>query len=186
MKVSRLGKQRAERRLDQVMRPVFESHKNYRWWLFQETEPAEGYVLDEYIRWEPAYPQAPKTATRIPKREKLSRTALRKRLYRAHVPKSLWPELLANYAYRSLMQMAGEPTIRERHGYAIAKAVTRHVYVRLLVLDEYHAYAQPGLAGLAELFRQCRSVNAVSLTATQSLADFPEAAQKLQSLALPA
>jgi len=186
MKVSRLGKQRAERRLDQVMRPVFESHKNYRWWLFQETEPAEGYVLDEYIRWEPAYPQPEKTSRRIPKREKLSRTVLRKRLYQAHVPKSKWPELLANYADRSLWQMAGEPSVRERHGYAIAKAVTRHVYVRVLVMDEYHAYSQPALAGLAELFRQCRSVNAVRLTATQSLSDFPDAAKTLQTLFQPA
>jgi hypothetical protein len=186
MKVSRLGKQRAERRLDQVMRPVLESHKNYRWWLFQETEPAEGYVLDEYIRWEPAYPQPETTATRIPKRKSLSRTTLRKRLYRAHVAKSQWPELLASYAGRTLWQMAGESSIRERHGYTIAKAVTRHVYVGILVMDEYHAYAQSGMDGLAKLVRQCRSVNAVSLTATQSLSDFPDTAQTLQKLFQPA
>lgn len=170
MKVSRSSKMRALHRTDQVMRPVLESHRNYRWWLFQDTEPEDGYVLDEYIRWEPAYPQPEKPSTRKPKRERLSRTAMRKRLYRAHVPKALWAELLTKYAGRSTWRMAGEPSIRERWGYAIAKAITRHVHVRILVLDEFHTYTLPGVA---DLFRQCRSVNAVTITATQSLSEFP-------------
>ena len=159
------------------MRPILESDKEYRWWLFQETEPADGYFLNQYIRWEQAYPQPAATVTRKPKRSKLSRTALRKRLYRNHVPKPLWPELLKRYAGRSIFRSIDEPTIREQWGYAIDKAVTRHVNVIIMVCDEYHTYAQPGIANI---FREARRFNIATTLVTQSLADFAEPGKQIQ------
>lgn len=177
MKVSRASKRRAANRKDQVMRQVHETCKNYRWWLFQETEPAEGYVTDNYSYWVPAYPQVAQPSTRKPKHRRLSRRALRARLYRYNVPKARWPELLAQYAGRGLYEQPGEPSLKEKWGYSIAKAVGRHVYSMFLVLDEYAYYTPPGFAALASYGRK---FNTGTFTVTQELT--PEQAAAASSL----
>jgi hypothetical protein len=166
VKVSRASKRRAANRKDQVMRQVHETCRNYRWWLFQETEPADGYVTDNYSYWVQAYPQPAQPSTRKPKHKQLSRRALRARLYRYNVPKAQWPELLSQYAGRGLISMPGAPSLKEKWGYSIAKAVGCHVGSMFLVLDEFAYYAPPGLGALA---RFGRKFNMGTVTVTQEL-----------------
>lgn len=169
MKVSRSSKRRAATRTDQVMRQVHETSKNYRWWLFQEDEPAEGYIVDHYSYWVPAYEKPEKPWTRKSPHKQLSRRQLRDRLYRYNVPKALWPELLTTYAGRPRTVTVGEPTLKQKWGYSIAKAVGRHVGSRFVILDEFAYYALPGMPAIAEMARSCRKVNAAPLVATQTL-----------------
>lgn len=169
MKISRSSKARAAGRSNQVMRLVQGTSKNYRWWQFQETEPAEGYVLEDYSYYVEARPQPPKPVTRKSPHAKLSRTALRKRLYRHHVPKSMWPQLLTTYGGRAQVITPGEPTVKEKWGYSVSKAVTRHVGRLLVVLDEYGAYVPPGLS---DMFREMRKYSGVITTVNQDIADF--------------
>lgn len=169
MKVSRSSKRRAAARTDQVMRQVHETSKNYRWWLFQDEEPAEGYIDEHYSYWVPAYEKAEKRSTRKSPHEQLSRRALRARLYRYNVPKALWAELLSKYAGRPQVTTVGEPTLKQKWGYSIAKAVGRHVGRRFVFLDEFAYYALPGTTNIAETARSCRKVNAALLVATQTL-----------------
>jgi hypothetical protein len=169
MKVSRSSKRRAANRKDQVMRQVHETSKNYRWWLFQEDEPAEGYVVDRYSYWVPAYAEAKKPSTRKPPHKQLSRRALRDRLYRYKVPKALWPELLSIYAGRTRVETVGEPTLKKRWGYSVAKALSRHVGSMLVVLDEFAYYAPLRMSTMAEMARSFRKFKADPLAVTQLL-----------------
>jgi len=174
MKVSRASKRRSALRKGDVVRLVEHTSKNYRWWLFQEAEPAEGYILDTWTETQLVYPRPAPVVTRKPPRKSLSRGALRRRLYQRHVPKARWAEILARYANRSLWRMPGEPTVKEALGYAAAKAVSRHVSIGLLVQDEYHLCVAPGFAELARTWaRTCRKIGVTHL-ATQSWPDgFP-------------
>jgi hypothetical protein len=160
VKISRSSKARAFGRRHLVTRCVHESQRNYRWWREQDTEPPEGYLLETWTTHERVYPPAPKVVTRLPKHAKLSRRALRKRLYQNHVPKALWPGLVSAYAGRSVFRMAGEPSLKESSGFAIAKAVTRHVVYSMVFVDEFHSFAAPLLARIVETFRSCRKFNA--------------------------
>ena len=146
MKISRSSKARAFSRRHMVTRPMTETFRDYRWWRYQDVEPAEGFVLDTWTTHEPVYPKAAPVSTRVPKRMKLSRRTLRNRLYQSGVPKALWAGLLKQYAGRALFRMAGEPSIRKASGFAVSKAVTRHVQVTMFVLDEFGYYAQAGYA----------------------------------------
>jgi hypothetical protein len=146
VKISRSSKARAFSRRHLVTRPVTETSRDYRWWRYLDVEPPEGFVLDTWTTHEPVYPKAAPLSTRVPKRRTLSRRTLRNRLYQNGVPKALWAGLLTQYAGRALFRMAGEPSIRTTSGFAISKAVTRHVQVTMLFLDEFGYCAQAGYA----------------------------------------
>jgi hypothetical protein len=185
VKISRSSKARAFSRRHLVTRPVTETARNYRWWLFQDVEPAEGFLLDTWTTNEPVYPRLAPAVTRLPKRTKLSRRALRKRLYQNLVPKAQWAGLLAEYAGRGIFRMAGEPSLRDVLGFAISNAVTRHVHVRLLILDEYYAYAAPGLAQFGGQMRSGHKDNSACVEVIPALRESPaveevEAAASLQ------
>lgn len=166
MKISRKSKAKAAGRRDATVRIINESFDDYRWWRHQDVEPECGYVREEYVRTELAHPRVVPASKRLPKHPRLSRRALKHRLYYAKVHKSKWPQLLATYANTTLMRMAGTPDIRKEWGHAVAKAVTRHVKVILIVQDEFWHFAKMDVAQIA-FARSCRKVNAAVVGAGQ-------------------
>lgn len=162
MKITKLSKARAAARKHNVVRLVTESHKDYRWWRFQDVEPAEGYVVDTWVTRELAYPRPAAPVTRLPKHAKLSRRALRRRLHQRGVRGEVAKELLALYSNRPLVVGAGSPNLKKSLSYPVWKAVTRHVRSLFLVLDEF-AFYMP--SGLHEFYRHCRALNIISILA---------------------
>lgn len=191
MKISRQAKRRAARRLGDVVRVTHHSVPDYAWWNYQDTEPAEGYVLDTWSVTELAYPRAKPPATRRTPRPSLSRTVLRRRLYQRHVPKAQWPELLGKFSGMARNHVLGQPeervALKREYGYAVHRAVMRHVRAPfLVVLDEFAFYAQPMADLVNESMRLWRKVSASDATvvATQSLSDFGVQARSLGFAAL--
>jgi len=184
MNISRQAKRRAARRLGDVVRIEHHSQPDYDWWNYQDTEPAEGYVLDNWSVAVPAYPRAKPVSTRKTPHPSLSRTALRRRLYQRHVPKALWPDLLAKFSGGARNFTLGQPedrkALKRQYGYGVHKAVMCHVRAPfLIVLDEFGFYAQPMVDMVNESMRLLRKVSSLEATTvvTQSLADFGPQAQ---------
>lgn len=133
----------------------------------------------------PAYPQtlpASRVRRRLPVR--LSRTQLRKRLSHAgrrgaELRRTLsdilvGPRLMEHRLGTTVLGWS-EPALRNLLGNRAYRAVTRGVARLFLVLDEFGSYAAPGFA---ELFKACRSMSALPVTATQTLADFEAASPR--------
>lgn len=171
MKISRQSKAKAARRRHATVRLINESFEDYRWWTHQDVEPECGYVLVEYVRTELAHPKELPASKRLPKHARLSRRALKRRLYYAKVPKSQWPQLLATYANTNLMRLPGSPDIRKEWGHAVEKAVARHVKITFVVLDEFWYLSKLTTANI-DFGRSCRKVNSGVVTVAQG--DGPE------------
>lgn len=153
MKVSKASKTRAAGRRDQVKRYVVLFEKEYRGLFSHDGDPTQRYELIDCSYWEPVYPPSAGKLPNNPAREKLSRGALKNRLYQQGVKGHRQKELLDLFANKALILKAGSTSLRKKYGHAVAKALSRNVSVFWVAGDEFGGYTAPGLSSLFALAR---------------------------------
>lgn len=154
-----------------VVRVRTETDRNYRWWLFQDEEPENGYIEETYTVTEPAYPKPVVESRRRRPHQNLSRGKLRRRLARAHLRGAELSQLVAEIKNRqpyvpgeyfggTMVLGWNEKKLKERLGGRLFRMATRYVARSLIILDEFHFLMSPGFA---DFVAKCRSMGLIYL-----------------------
>jgi hypothetical protein len=172
----------------QVVRVTYEPDYGDEAWAMGGEVPTPATHPDAfYAHREPAYPR-PKAGGDRPRKTphmRLSKTALRKRLYQAGVRgaqiNKLALEILAGPPTTDLLSSTGSVALgwnvdafKEQFGKRIARAVLRSVSQILIILDEWSEFLNTPMmtASTETMFRNGRKFNAAPVAIEQNLSDF--------------